>query len=122
MTNALSSFRRLSHDYGRSVLTLAAIAAILLGLVTSAILFDSARIANLRAEAAEQSNTLLRSMLHVRLQPMPYRSNAVYSATFSPDGKHVLPSPGAHDGSVRRWDVQTGKEITFPTNTVIPPK
>jgi WD40 repeat protein len=32
------------------------------------------------------------------------------SVSFAPDGKRLL-SAGAHDGTLRLWDVETGKEL-----------
>ncbi len=36
----------------------------------------------------------------------------IRAAAFSPDGKTI--ASGAEDGSVRLWDVETGKERAIP--------
>ena len=36
-------------------------------------------------------------------------SRAVYSAAYSPDGKHIV--SGSYDSTVKVWNAATGKEV-----------
>ena len=38
-------------------------------------------------------------------------SGPVYSVAYSPDGKHIV--SGSQDETVKVWDSQTGKEVSF---------